>query len=115
MVPLISCHPGQGALRGLAPVGVFSGRIDTQGIGCDAHPSQVEPVRIPASQAGDVAGDQAVAVLRASVAQQAHFRRRRLKIRAPELLGKFGVACPNILPALTLKLIMPCALRLVNS
>ena len=35
---------------GLEPVGVFFGRIGAQGIGCDARPSQVEPVRIPAGQ-----------------------------------------------------------------
>jgi hypothetical protein len=55
-------------------------------------PSQVEPVRIPAGQDGDVAGDQAVAVVRACVAQQAHFGRRRLKIPAPELPGELGAA-----------------------
>ena len=77
---------------GLKPVGIFFGRVGAQGIGDDAPPSQVEPVRIPAGQDGDVAGDQAVAVVRACVAQQAHFGRRRLKIPAPELPGEFGAA-----------------------
>lgn len=35
---------------GLKPVGIFFGRVGAQGIGDDAPPSQVEPVRIPAGQ-----------------------------------------------------------------